>query len=131
MTISTTALFRRLGSPLVRWSRPALAALVLLVAACADHIVSVDGATRSQRVTAGVGDLVDIPLWAGALGTYADAPTVSGSAVEFVHVTIDSPPNPGGPTQRFRFRALSRGTALVTFTPLQSAPVIVDTIVVR
>jgi hypothetical protein len=51
--------------------------------------------------------------------------------VVFVDVSIEGPPNPGGPTQRFRFRAASRGIAVVTFSPLQGAPVVTDTVVVQ
>jgi hypothetical protein len=78
-----------------------------------------------------MGDLVDVRLWGGAAGIYVSPPAISGAAVTFIDVSIDGPPNPGGPTQRFRFRATSRGTAIVTFLPQQVAPVIVDTIVVR
>ena len=74
---------------------------------------------------------MDIRLWGGALGTYASPPTISAPAVIFVDVSIDGPPNPGGPTQRFRFRAASRGTAVVTFSPLQNAPVVIDTVTVQ
>jgi hypothetical protein len=113
-------------------SRAALGLLALIGGGCgADHIVAVDAGTGSHRVTAAVGDLVDIRLWGGALGTYASPPTVSAPAVVFVDVSTDGPPNPGGPTQRFRFRAASRGTAVVTFSPLQSAPVVTDTVIVR
>jgi len=119
----------------IRVARTALAALAfvgaLLGVACADHIVSVDAGTGSHGITVGVGDLVDIRLWGGALGVYVSPPTISGTAVEFMDVSIDGPPNPGGPTQRFRFRAASRGTAVVTFSPQQDARIVVDTIVVQ
>jgi hypothetical protein len=112
--------------------RVALSLLVVLGAACgADRIVAVDAGTGSHRVTVAIGDLVDIRLWGGALGTYASPPTISAPAVEFVDVSIEGAPNPGGPTQRFRFRAASRGTAVVTFSPLQSAPLVTDTVVVQ
>ncbi len=115
---------------------PALALLALAVTACgSDHIVSVDVGAGSHRVTARVGDLVDIRLFAGALGIYASPPAISASAVVFVGVSLDSEStgviSPGGPTQRFRFRAESRGTAVVTFSPEQNAPMITDTIVVQ
>src|SRR5215831_1066946 len=49
----------------------------------ADHIVSIDAGTGSRRVTAGVGDVVDIRLWAGALGMYGNQPTISTPALSF------------------------------------------------
>src|SRR6476660_3205309 len=112
------------------------AALAIVVAGCgADHIVSVSSGLVSQRVNARTGDLIDIRLWGGALGTYASPPAISTPAVEFVDVSIETGSggtiNPGGPTQRFRFRAITAGLAVVTFTPLQSAPVVADTIIVQ
>ena len=113
------------------------ALLVLFGSGCgADHIVSVSGGLISQRIDARRGDLVDIRLWGGALGTYASPPAISGSAVEFVDVSIETGSggtvNPGGPTQRFRFRALAPGSAVVTFSPLvQGSPIVSDTIVVE
>lgn len=106
----------------------------LVATACsADHLVSVEGG--SQRVSVAVGGLVDISLWDDGVGMYASPPDISAPVVEFVDVSIDVGSNgiitPGGPSQRFRFRAVSRGTAIVTFSPLQNAPVVSDTIVVQ
>ena len=103
---------------------------------CADHIVAVEGNLVSQRINARRGDLVDIRLWGGGLGTWASPPAISSSAVEFVDVSIETGSggfvNPGGPTQRFRFRAVVAGAAIVTFTPLQQgSPTVSDTIVVQ
>ena len=113
------------------------AVVAILVVACgANRIVSLNGGLLSRRVDARRGDLVDIYLWGGALGTYQSPPTISTSAVEFVDLSIETGSggfvNPGGPTQRFRFRALSAGIAVVTFSPLQQgAPIVSDTIVVQ
>jgi len=106
----------------------------LVATACsADHVVSVSAG--NHRVNVAVGGLVDISLWDGGLGMYASPPAISAPAVVFVDVSIDVGSNgiitPGGPSQRFRFRAASRGTAIVTFSPLQNAPVVSDTIVVQ
>jgi len=105
--------------------------MLATLACSADHIVSLGTGVDSHRVTAGIGDRVDVRLWGGAMGTYASPPAISGTGVTFVDVSVDGPPNPGGATQRFRFLAVMRGLAVVTFTPLQSAPVVVDTIVVE
>ena len=112
------------------------AGIALVITSCSpDDIVSASG-LASQRIDARRGDFVDIRLWGGALGTYASPPTISGAAVEFVDVSIESGSggtvNPGGPTQRFRFRAISAGTAIVTFAPvLQGSPIVSDTVVVQ
>ena len=110
-----------------------VASLAILgaIACSADHIVSIGTGVDAHRATTVVGGLVDVRLWGGALGEYASPPDISGAAVTFLDVSTDGPPNPGGPTQRFRFRAVTRGLAIVTFTPLQIAPVVVDTIVVE
>jgi hypothetical protein len=89
-----------------------------------------------DAIDARPGDLIDIRLWGGALGTYASLPSVSTAAVEFLDLSIDIGSggfvSPGGPTQQFRFRALSPGAAVVTFAPLQQgSPVVSDTIVVK
>jgi len=110
--------------------------LVSLAAACGgDRIVSVNAGSASQRVDAHVGDLVNIHLWAGLNGLYATSPAISTSAVQFIDESIETGSggfiSPAGPGQLFRFRAISRGTALVTFTPMQDARIVVDTIDVQ
>lgn len=117
-------------------TRGVMSLLIALSSGCSpDRIVSIDVGSASKRVEAHVGDRIDIHLWAGAGGLYADTPTVSTPAIEFIDSSIESGNSgfvsPGGPGQLFRFRALSQGVALVTFTPLQQAPVVVDTLVVR
>lgn len=118
------------GSPILR--RGAVSLAILGGVACsADHLVSIGTGVDNHRVTTGIGGQGEVRLWGGGMGEYASPPTISGPAVTFLDVTDDGPPNPGGPTQRFRFRAVVRGTAIVTFTPLSVAPVVVDTIVVE
>jgi hypothetical protein len=133
-TNGAMSILSRRGLSSLRWAT--LAVLPLLIAACnADHIVSVDAGLGSHLVAARVGDLIDVRLWGGALGNYTSPPDISTAAVEFVDISIETSSgrtvNPGGPTQRFRFRAVSRGSAIVTFAPMQSAPVVVDTVVVQ
>jgi hypothetical protein len=117
-----------------RGGRIGFTILALVCAACdSDGIVEAGGGSR--RIDARVGDTIDVLLFAGALGLYASPPTISTADVMFVDMTLDAGAggfvSPGGPTQRFRFRAASHGTAIVTFSPIQNAPVVVDTIVVR
>jgi hypothetical protein len=104
----------------------------LLASGCnAERIVAFGQGERSG-VEVSVGDRIDITLRAAALGAYVSLPAISTPAVVFLDVvTPDEGPVPGGPAQRFRFRAVSSGTAVITFTPVQPGPVAVDTIVVR
>ena len=117
------------------FNRPARAACLLavvLATACgADDIVSVGS---GQHLTVGVGERFDVLLRAGGLGSYRAPPTISAPVIEFLEQTVvdESPVTPpGGPLQRFRFRATATGTAIITFTPTQIGPAAFDTVVVR
>ena len=91
---------RPLACPSILWRRGLLGVALLAGLACsADHIVSIGTGVDTHHVTTGIGSLVDVGLWDGAMGEYASPPTISGPAV--------------------------------TFTPLDIAPVVVDTIVVE
>jgi hypothetical protein len=96
----------------------------------ADRIVAFPAATH--RADVGVGELVEITLRAASFGSYVTPPVISAPVIVFLEVTDpDKSPVPGGPAQRFRFRAVAAGTAVVTFTTTQPGPTVVDTIVVR
>ena len=104
----------------------------LLTAACfADHIVSLDLGEQNRRVEAAVGDEIEITLRTIGSGDYVSPPAISNSVVLFLDVSSVGPPVPGGPTQRFRFRAASGGTAVITFTNTGDGPTVSDTVVVR
>jgi len=64
---------------------------------------------------------------------YQAPPTISPPIIEFLDVATvnESPPPPGGPLQRFEFRATAPGTGLITFMPTQAGPAASDTVVVR
>ena len=65
---------------------------------------------------------------------YASPPTVSSNVLSFLDVSVIPPFNPGGPTQQFRFRATSRGQAIITFRRMLDTSVVskvVDTVNVR
>ena len=128
ITVSQYLLARR---SLARPVRAVCLLAVILGAAChADDILSI-GSGRHLELS--VGDRFDVLLRAAALGSYQSPPTISVRAVEFLEVTsVDEfPIPPGGPLQRFRFRATAPGTAVITFTPTQVGPVASDTVVVR
>ena len=110
----------------------ALLCTLLAISCSADRIVAF-GQGEVSRVEVSVGDQIEITLRAAALGAYASPPAISSSAVVFLDVMTptEDPVPPGGPAQRFRFRAVSTGTSMITFTPVQIGPAAVDTIVVR
>jgi hypothetical protein len=62
---------------------------------------------------------------------YASPPANSSPALVFLDEADVGLPNPGGPTQQFRFRAAAPGTAILTFTHTESSRTVVDTVVVR
>jgi hypothetical protein len=68
-------------------------------------------------------------------GQYDSPPSISGSAVTFVDMTVISNQSPGGLSQLFRFTAVASGQALITFhNPAPDGnlhPDIVDTVIVR
>ena len=128
MTVRQHPLWKR---PLARCLLAApLLALILATACHADDIASIG---PGEHLEFSVGDRFDVLLRAAALGSYKAPPAISTPAVEFLEATVvnESPVPPGGPLQRFRFRATAPGTAVLTFTPVQVGPVASDTIVVR
>jgi hypothetical protein len=128
VTISQYFLARR---SLARSVRAAWLLAVGLATACrADNIVSIG---QGQHLELSVDDRFDVMLRAAALGSYQAPPTISAPVVQFLELTLvnESPVPPGGPLQRFRFRATAPGTAVITFTPTQPGPVASDTVVVR
>lgn len=93
-------------------ARLALSALVLC--ACSADIVSVspDGA---QTVAASPGQRINITLSNVGPAIYASPPMISSASVSYVGVEVVPPYNPAGPTQRFRFKAVSAGQAVIRF----------------
>lgn len=116
---------------LTRLARAACLLAVVLATACrADNIVAIGS---GQHLQVAVGERFDVLLRAAALGSYQAPPTISAPVIEFLEETlVDESPitPPGGPLQRFRFRATATGTAIITFTPTQIGPAASDTVVV-
>jgi len=94
-------------------SRLALSAFMLC--ACRADIVSVSPDGGSQTITAAPGQGIDITLRNVGPAIYASPPIISSAAVTYLGVDDVPPYNPGGPTQRFRFRAVSAGQAVIRF----------------
>lgn len=106
--------------------------VVVTASGCnAERIVALPGA-ETHHVDVAMGDLVDITLRAIALGSYISPPAISSPVIVLLSVTDpDKFPVPAGPAQQFRFRAVAPGMAVVTFTPAEPGPTVVDTIVVH
>lgn len=104
------------------WATSLLA--LLLLSACHAERAVVDDVVAigpNQLLEVAVGDRFDVLLRAISLGSYQSPPSISSPSVQFLEVTVvqEAPIPPGGPLQRFRFRATAPGTAVLTFTPTQ------------
>src|SRR5512139_3748108 len=93
-----------------------IAAVTVVLAACnSQSVIAVRGADETLR-TVPVGADVRITLQNVGPGEYTAPPQVSSTALRYESVSLVSPYVPAGPTQEFRFRAVSRGQAIVVFT---------------
>ncbi len=123
------------GSARTRRRRSTLLALTLLLLACdAGSIVSVPANSGSRTIVAIVGQEIQITLGNVGPAAYESPPRISSGVVTFLGVDVIPPYNPGGPTQRFRFKAVGIGGAVIDFRRLlgDSAIFIVhDTILAR
>lgn len=117
----------------VRPPRVLLLVIAFAVTACsADAVLGVD--SRSQSVSARVGQEVEVTLGNVGPAIYESPPMISSNVVTYLGVDVVPPYNPGGPTQRFSFKAVAPGQALVTFRhTLDGAlvSVVEDTVKVR
>lgn len=105
---------RRHGWYSTRVTRLAAALGLLLVLACSgDGPTAVDAGLddNGSEVTLALGTVLDIRLGTVGPAAYADTPGISGAALTFQGVEIVPPYLPSGPTKRYRFRAVARGTA--------------------
>lgn len=76
------------------------------------HVLYLNAANASQTVVADVGQPIQITLGTVGPGQY-NSPQVSSSAVRFEGVTFPKEQIPAGPTQVYRFRAVSVGQAQI------------------
>lgn len=77
------------------------------------HVLSLDNRNSGQRMTARVGQPIQITLQTIGPGQYV-SPQISFPAIRFVGAGSAEMQNPGGPRQIYRFRAVSEGEAHVT-----------------
>ena len=87
--------------------------------------------STSQSVTVPAGDQFTVTLQTIGPGEYSSPPTVSSGAVQFIDVGQVTPVVPAGPTQRFRFDAVSRGKAVIVFQHTGNNRTVEDTVDVR
>jgi len=112
--------------------RKLLPLAVLLPLACRNPLGVDTG--RSQFIAADLGERIDVTLGNVGPAMYDSPPGISSDALTFLSVDVVPPYNPGGPNQRFRFRAAERGVAIVTFRRMLDQDVVslvVDTVMVR
>ena len=75
--------------------------------------ISLGNADAGRTVAVAVGDQVDVTLQTTGPGQYGD-PSLSSRAAVFLGESPAGSPNPGGPTQLFRFEAIAPGRADIT-----------------
>jgi hypothetical protein len=107
--------------PFVSWlhqrscSRFVSLTLSVALLGCSDGIVGVPPDGGSRAVDAMPGQEIDVTLGNVGPGEYQSPPSISSASVAYLGVDVVPPFNPGGPTQRFRFRAAGSGTAVIEF----------------
>jgi hypothetical protein len=115
--------------------RAALALRSVGVFACsANNIVSVQADGHNRTIAATVGQEVDVTLGNVGPAEYVSPPDISSGALAYLGVDVVPPFNPGGPTQRFHFRAVGAGQAVVDFRRMLGdslISVVEDTVQVR
>jgi hypothetical protein len=100
----------------------------LLLGACGPEPLAQSGAGTT---TVAIGQELDFKMQTIGPGEYASPPTVSSRAVEFLGAAFIGPAVPAGPTQRFSFRAVGRGMAIIVFHHTGQNPTVEDTVYVR
>ncbi|GJG87270.1 hypothetical protein tb265_24510 [Gemmatimonadetes bacterium T265] len=114
----------------MRFRRSVRTVAALLLVGCGTDPVSVAVTdTRSQTARVPAGAAFTVTLATVGPGNYTAPPTISAPAVvEYVTVNDVGPNEPAGERQRFQFRAVARGEAIVVSHHTVRAPTIEDTI---
>lgn len=102
-------------------------AIALAVASCGQEPLAVDG-PPGQTLSVKTGREFEVTLHTTGPGEYASPPTFSTPAVRFVDVRVVPPFVPSGPTQRFRFLAVSPGRTIIVFQHTQQGQAVEDTV---
>jgi hypothetical protein len=111
-------------------------AMLAVLAGCASSstLVDVPADGHSRTIHADAGQEIAVTLGNVGPGTYGSPPVISSPVLSFVDVAVVPPYSPAGPTQRFRFRAVSSGRAVVRFQRVLDTSVLMvveDTIQIR
>jgi hypothetical protein len=85
----------------------------------------------SRSLSIKVGQEIELDLHTSGPGEYASPPAVSSSSILFLDMRVVPPFLPSGPTQRFRFKAVTPGVAVIIFQHTEGRPTVEDTIIVR
>jgi hypothetical protein len=101
-----------------------------LVAGCGSGIVSENGAP-DRTFSLAVGSQLELTFQSIGPGEYMSPPAISLGAVEFLDVSFVGPAVPAGVTQRFRFRAVAPGKAVITFQHTGQTRTVEDTVNVQ
>jgi hypothetical protein len=109
---------------------PVALALALIPGCTSDGLLSANG-VPARSFSLKVGQELDLVLQSLGPGEYTSPPLVSISAVEFLNVRLVTASAPAGMTQRFAFRAVRPGEAVITFQHTGNNPSIQDTVAVR
>src|SRR5579863_274793 len=101
--------------------------LKAVTATASEQALSLDFRDNGQRVTATVGQQIEITLGTIGPGRYGE-PQVSSSAIRYENVALEWPPTPGGPTQIYVFETAAEGEAEVEIAHTESGPAFAVTI---
>lgn len=82
--------------------------------------------SRSFSIEAG--QELELTLGTTGPGEYASPPDISSPAVRFLDVRVVGPPTPGGARQRFRFKGIAPGVAVIVFHNAEQNRTVEDTI---
>ena len=125
--------FRLDPSSLIRRNRflPLVLALGTVLGCHSEPSYGFTSTDNNRPISVTFMSTMDITLQTVGPGEYLSPPDVSSDALVFLNVSYVTPANPGGATQRFRFRAAARGVAVVTFRHSERDQVVQDTVTVR
>lgn len=108
-----------------------LAALAFLGCRAENAIAVLGPDAPTHSVSVRLGTEVRRKLQTIGPGEYRNPPTISSPSLRFEGVVLAGPYVPAGVTQEFRFKAVAKGQAVVTFTHTENGPTIEDTVNVR
>ena len=111
-------------------SRHVALALALALGCGSDDLVTANGAP-DRSLSLAPGQQLELTLQSIGPGGYISPPAISSPAVQFIDVVVVTPAVPAGVTQRFRFRAVAPGQAVVTLQHTGQSAAVEDTINVR